>query len=188
MNLPAICIDAGHGGRDHGAEYGSIIEKDVNIDIALRLRSLLLSSSPSWPVSLTRKDDEYLTLRTRGVIASSLNADFVLSIHVNAAESKYLRGAQSFVWPENELSERLARSAMMLMPDQLRRHELPFVVRKDNWTKRAYNVVKSFHQPCALIELGFATNDSDASFLMSEPGRIKIAVALLRSCLELIRQ
>jgi N-acetylmuramoyl-L-alanine amidase len=84
LDVQTIVIDPGHGGMDPGAigPMGTK-EKDVVLDIALRLRDRLLASG-RYNVILTRDDDSFMTLAQRVAMVNSVHADLFISLHVNA--------------------------------------------------------------------------------------------------------
>jgi N-acetylmuramoyl-L-alanine amidase len=91
-----IVVDAGHGGKDLGAKgHGGLLEKDVNLAIALRLRDILRSRY-KYSVVLSRGDDTFLSLEERGVIANKKNADIFVSVHANAAERRGAYGVETY--------------------------------------------------------------------------------------------
>jgi len=77
-----VVIDPGHGGKDPGATYGRLAEKDITLDIALRVASALRSQGVE--VVMTRTRDEYVDLDERVSIANRSGPDFFISIHANA--------------------------------------------------------------------------------------------------------
>lgn len=93
--IKKIVVDAGHGGHDPGAVGRSgLREKDVNLDIARRLAGLLRAKDID--VVMTRSVDKFITLIDRANIANRSNADFLVSIHSNAARSARLNGFEVF--------------------------------------------------------------------------------------------
>jgi len=78
------CLDPGHGGTDPGATAGTLVEKELNLDIAQRVRALL--DTTTYNVTLTR-DDNNTTLgnSARAQICNAASAQLVLSIHLNAS-------------------------------------------------------------------------------------------------------
>jgi N-acetylmuramoyl-L-alanine amidase len=91
-----IVVDAGHGGKDLGAKgHGGLLEKDVNLAIALRLRDIL-KSRYKYSVVLSRGDDTFLSLEKRGAIANKKNADVFVSVHANAAERRGAYGVETY--------------------------------------------------------------------------------------------
>jgi N-acetylmuramoyl-L-alanine amidase len=82
LEVRSVVIDPGHGGADPGATASGVAEKDVTLDVARRLRELLVAQKVV--VSLTREGDKTLSLRDRVVLANSKKADLFVSIHVNS--------------------------------------------------------------------------------------------------------
>lgn len=90
-----IVIDAGHGGKEHGAISDSgVSEKDITLDIALRL-SRLMEKTP-LEVILTRETDQTLPLEQRVAFANSNHADLFVSIHVNWMEPREIRPLETY--------------------------------------------------------------------------------------------
>jgi N-acetylmuramoyl-L-alanine amidase len=96
LRVGRIVIDAGHGGRDPGAQGPGYTEAELTLDIALRLERLL-TKEPGVEVVLTRRTDEYVGLQERTAIANSEGADLFLSIHANASRNRNARGIESYL-------------------------------------------------------------------------------------------
>ena len=91
-----IVLDPGHGGHDTGAIGPSgLMEKDVVLDLALRLRKLL-QDRLGVRVLMTRTGDVFVPLPERSAIANRAKADFMISLHVNAANSRGAVGFETF--------------------------------------------------------------------------------------------
>lgn len=89
-----VVIDAGHGGESLGTHIpGGLQEKDVTLDIALRLQRLL---ADEFEVVLTRDRDVEVSLQERGKLANESGADIFLSIHVNWIENRSTRGVETY--------------------------------------------------------------------------------------------
>lgn len=94
--LKTIAIDPGHGGRDAGAiGPQGLREKDVTMDIAVKLQSLLQERLPVQ-VIMTRTDDSFVSLEERAAIANRSKADVFISIHVNAAFRSQAVGFETY--------------------------------------------------------------------------------------------
>lgn len=92
----SIVIDPGHGGKDTGAiGPRGLKEKDVVLDIALRLRRLLVGRLGAR-VLLTRSDDTFVPLEERAAIANKAQADFFISLHVNSAPQVRATGVETY--------------------------------------------------------------------------------------------
>ena len=80
-----IAIDPGHGGSEPGAVVGSVKEKDLNLDIGLKLKKLLEESGAR--VFMIRDDDTFVSHFVRAGMANEVDADVFISIHNNSAGS-----------------------------------------------------------------------------------------------------
>ena len=91
-----IAIDAGHGGQDPGAiGAGGTKEKNVTIAIARKLRALL-NDDPMFTPVLTRTGDYFISVMGRSDVARKQNANFLVSIHADAAPNRDATGAVSY--------------------------------------------------------------------------------------------
>ncbi|GER92409.1 N-acetylmuramoyl-L-alanine amidase [hot springs metagenome] len=106
-----IVIDPGHGGHDPGAVGpGGLFEKDVVLDIALKVRDIIKNEYPFYDVVLTRDKDIFIPLKDRAKIANDIDADLFLSIHANASPNRYARGIETYFlnWTDDEEALRVA--------------------------------------------------------------------------------
>jgi N-acetylmuramoyl-L-alanine amidase len=84
LSVRTIVIDAGHGGHDPGAiGKGGLREKDLTLDIALRLKDRLEALDRDYRILLVREGDVFVPLSQRAAFANSHDADLFVSIHVN---------------------------------------------------------------------------------------------------------
>ena len=97
QGVKVIVLDAGHGGKDAGAVNGRHYEKDINLQLVLKVGALIESRMPEVKVVYTRKTDTALTLKQRADIAHKSNGDIYLSIHVNSA-TKTAQGAETCIF------------------------------------------------------------------------------------------
>lgn len=105
-----IVLDPGHGGKDPGAiGQNGLMEKDVVLDVALKVRELM-KDNPKYDIILTRENDTYIPLNERTEIANKVNADLFISIHVNASHNSYARGIETYLlnWTDDEEAIRVA--------------------------------------------------------------------------------
>lgn len=98
--LNKIVLDAGHGGSDSGAPKfkHDKNEKDINLDIVLKLGKMIKDSLPSLQVIYTRTTDFYPSLKDRHKVANEANADLFISIHVNATAGTSTKVASGYKW------------------------------------------------------------------------------------------
>jgi N-acetylmuramoyl-L-alanine amidase len=96
LKLGRVVIDAGHGGNDIGTHGPSgLVEKDVTLDVALRLGALL-QERLGTDVVYTRSDDTYVGLQERTQIANDHRADLFLSIHANSSPYREVGGVETY--------------------------------------------------------------------------------------------
>jgi N-acetylmuramoyl-L-alanine amidase len=96
LKIGRIVIDAGHGGHDSGTlGAGGIEEKDVVLDVALRLGKLLHDRLGA-EIVYTRADDTFIPLETRTAIANKAQADLFISVHANSSQDASARGVEVY--------------------------------------------------------------------------------------------
>ena len=97
LKINRIVIDPGHGGHDTGTigPHG-LLEKDVCLDVGLRLGRLIQEKLPGAGVIYTRKDDTFIPLEERTAIANEAKADLFISIHANSSRDKNARGVETY--------------------------------------------------------------------------------------------
>lgn len=92
-----LVIDAGHGGHDPGAIGRISKEKNINLNVALKLGRMVEQNCSDVKVVYTRKKDVFVALDRRAEIANNAKADLFISIHTNAlAKNKTVRGASTW--------------------------------------------------------------------------------------------
>jgi len=97
LKINRIVIDPGHGGHDTGTigPHG-LMEKDLCLDVALRLGSLIEQKLPGAEVIYTRQDDTFIPLEDRTKIANDAKADLFISIHANSSQDASARGVETY--------------------------------------------------------------------------------------------
>jgi N-acetylmuramoyl-L-alanine amidase len=95
LSIKKIVIDPGHGGKQTGAiSESGVAEKEITLDIGLRLRRLM--EQASFDVMMTRQTDQSIPLEERVAFANAKNADIFVSIHVNWMEPRELRPLETY--------------------------------------------------------------------------------------------
>ncbi len=164
-----ILIDAGHGGKDSGAVNGSVYEKDIALDIALRLGGLL--KGRGHEVVFSRKDDTFVSLNYRTELANEVGADVFISIHANSAVNKDANGTEVLVYDKNER-----------LGELLHKHLSADLGLKDRGIKerRDLAVLNGTKMPAVLVETAFLSNEYEKELLMSASFRQRCAEAILK--------
>lgn len=86
FKVEVVVIDPGHGGRDPGTHGAVLAEKDVVLKISLKVGALIEKNCPDVKVIFTRKDDRYMSLDDRAILAIKNKADVFICIHANASQ------------------------------------------------------------------------------------------------------
>ena len=97
LKIGRIVIDAGHGGHDTGTIGPTgLMEKDLCLDVALRLGKLIQQKLPGADVVFTRADDTFVPLEERTRVANEAKADLFISIHANSSRDNQARGIETY--------------------------------------------------------------------------------------------
>jgi N-acetylmuramoyl-L-alanine amidase len=97
LKIGRIVIDAGHGGHDTGTIGPTgLMEKDLCLDVAVRLGKIVQQRLPGADVVYTRSDDTFVPLEERTRIANEAKADLFISIHANSSHDHGARGVETY--------------------------------------------------------------------------------------------
>ncbi len=131
LKINRIVIDAGHGGHDTGTigPHG-LMEKDLCLDVAQRLGSLIEQKLPGADVVYTRNDDTFVPLEERTAIANRAQADLFISIHANSSHDGSARGVETYYlnFATTEESMEVASRENALSQESL--HDLQDIIKK----------------------------------------------------------
>ena len=152
-----MVIDAGHGGSDPGAVYNGLQEKNVNLNVALRVESKLKARGIT--VLMTRRTDVFHSLDYRAAYGVNNGADAFVSIHANAINNSGVSGSETFY--SSSTDPRAVHSKQLATFIQNRLYKA--MEHNNRGVKDAdFRVLASNPLPAALVELGFLTNATDA--------------------------
>ena len=169
--IAKIGIDPGHGGIDPGAiGKNGLLEKTVNLDVALQLRKLLQFNNIK--VVMTRESDTECSLAWRTKFLNAANCDLVVSIHCNSAE-KPADYIASFIIGEGGK----AQIAATFIQKQL--------VQTTGWPDGSvrtanFEILRDTIAPAVLIEMGFINNPEQEKWLSDITNRYKLATAIAK--------
>lgn len=183
-----VLIDVGHGGADSGkVGVNGALEKDINLQIAVQLQSLLEQSGIH--AVLTRDSDKGLyqendrnkklaDMKARIQMITDINADIVVSIHQNSYSKSSVSGAQVFYYTSSEEGQRLARSIQDGFDYALGERN----IRTIKANKDYYILV---HSPIVAVicECGFLSNPEEADLLTTSDYQQKIAQSICNGIL-----
>jgi N-acetylmuramoyl-L-alanine amidase len=172
-----IVLDGGHGGKDPGAVANGLQEKEINLDVSLRVKKLLETAGVE--VIMTRTNDTFLELAKRVEIANIHKADAFVSIHANAAANVNVNGTETF-WNSTHSSAESKKLAQHIQAQLLQK-----LGTNDRGVKEAnFHVIRNATMPSVLVELGFMTNKKEATQLASNDFRQKSAEAIFQGIME----
>ncbi len=190
-----VIIDAGHGGEDGGASHGELIEKDLNLEVALCLSDIYALFG--YNSSLTRADDRLLydhfndledytgrkktyDLRNRLRIAEESGASLFIGIHMNKFSIEKYNGLQTYYSPNTEGSNKVAT----LIQSYARKYLMPENDRSIKSATDAIYILNRIKIPAVLVECGFLSNPYERELLSTKEYRRKLAAVIFASSAE----
>ena len=121
QGVKVVVIDAGHGGsRFPGAGYNGFAEKNINLQVALKLGALIEKNLPDVKVVYTRTTDKMFSsvlsedLQARADIAHRNSGDLFISIHANAHRNSEVRGVETLIMGETSMEQRVNQNALYI--------------------------------------------------------------------------
>lgn len=177
-----VIIDPGHGGKDPGALSSDkqTKEKDLNLTIGLKLKKKL--ENIGVKVYMTRDYDVYVGLYDRAYIANDLQADAMVSLHINANESSVPSGIQVLYSNTNSASKGFASTLLSKLLSYATGALNKGVVERPNLV-----LLRESKIPTVLAELGFISNSNDLRNLRDELYQDKIVEGLYQGILQSLK-
>src|SRR5215469_10317560 len=137
LKIGRIVIDPGHGGHDTGTIGPTgLMEKDLCLDVALRLGKIIEQRLPGADVVYTRSDDTFIPLEERTGIANEAKADLFISIHANSSRDMDARGIETYYLNLKGTSEAMEVAARENATAQEGVHELESLVKRIAQTEK----------------------------------------------------
>lgn len=165
-----LYIDPGHGGSDPGAVGNGLQEKDIVLDIALKLRSILTNEYSGVKIKMSRTDDKTVSLSQRTSEANAWKADFFISIHTNAANS-VAQGYEDFIYTGLSSTSQSAKIQNIIHPEIVSINQLKNRGKK----KGNFHVLRETKMSALLTENGFIDHPDDASKMKNNAWRDAVA-------------
>src|SRR5437016_6575933 len=137
LKIGRIVIDPGHGGHDTGTIGPTgLMEKDLCLDVALRLGKIIEQRLPGADVVYTRSDDTFVPLEERTNMANQAKADLFISIHANSSRDHAARGIETYYLNLKGSAEAMEVAARENATAQGGIHELQDLVLKITRTEK----------------------------------------------------
>jgi N-acetylmuramoyl-L-alanine amidase len=182
---PRIIVDAGHGGKDVGASYKGIIEKNITLSLALKLEKQLIRRG--YKVYMTRDKDKHLTLRKRTDYANGKKGSLFISLHTNAAPRKranyiyngievfYLQGRTRRTRYSNRkiYTSRWKKAKSRQICKEIKKGMLncvrkEYTVRDKGIKRKNFWVLRGTKMPSLLVENGYITDKYEGKRLTDD--------------------
>jgi N-acetylmuramoyl-L-alanine amidase len=188
-----VILDPGHGGQDSGAMCGSVLEKDLALDVARRVDRLL--QAQGLATLMTRVGDAYVSLADRAALANRVRDCVFVSIHFNEANKPVSSGVETY-YAVRQMTSGKSALASWLPFLQRASAESPngesqnlaglvqdsLVVRTGSVNRgtkaEQFFVIANVRHPAVLVEGGFLTNKEDSARISSEDYREQLAAAI----------
>jgi N-acetylmuramoyl-L-alanine amidase len=199
LKIGRIVIDPGHGGHDTGTiGKGGLREKDLVLDVALQLRSML-EEKLGAEVILTRDRDVFVSLEDRTAIANQRQADVFVSIHANSSSNRATSGVETYFLSfartaaerDRDLQDLVAKIARADKSAESR--ELAAILQRQLYTgarrlfpsprnrgvrSAPFIVLIGANMPSVPAEVAFISNPRDEKLLKKEDNKQRLAKAL----------
>lgn len=180
---PKIVIDAGHGGKDLGAQAKTVPvtqEKALNLQTAVMLEAFLRKMG--YQTILTRGDDYFVPLDLRAQFANSNEATVFVSVHYNSAPSKEAEGVEVYFYEAGEENAARSQESRLLAESVLEQIVKATECRSRGVKHGNFAVIRETKMPAILVEGGFVSNEKelgklrDPDYLKTLAGSIAIGV------------
>ena len=187
-----IFLDPGHGGRDSGAFYYNIAEKDLNMQVYKKLRKEL--EGLGYTVLTSRESDVYVDFVTeRSKMVNKTNADMFISIHFNATSSSAsnISGIQTYSYEQNPDYPTKINSQWHNHPDRISEsNRLAAAIHSsllaETGAKNAgllhgsFAVLRETNKPAVLLELGYMSNFDENQRIRNDAYQNKLVKGIVK--------
>ena len=177
-----IVLDPGHGGREVGATYGGVYEKDINLKIVNYTKEELEKNGVR--VYMTRINDTTTSLSSRASLANSINADLFVSIHNNAMINKSTIKGTEVLYPTSTIVKNgitaysLASHLQKVVSNEAGTYNKGIINRNNLY------VLNHTKMPAVIVEVAYMTNSSDLKKLKNQEFLEKVGRAIAKGILE----
>jgi len=197
--LPSVVIDPGHGGKDEGTQWRGLAEKDLTLDVGLRLEKFLKQAG--FPTVLTRRDDVFIPLSERVRLTNQYTDAIFVSIHFNSDPTGTTTGIQTHFAKHKDVADpdwawigffaKQDPSVPDTSEDLAGAIETAVVTRTDARNRGIYAndfyVVHHTRCPAVLVEGGFISNAFEAQLLRNDAYRDRLAEGIAEGVMGYIK-
>ncbi len=159
-----IVIDVGHSGQDKDTQRDDLVEKDIVLDIAKKIKAM--NKDENLEIILTRGSDTYPTLSDRTSFINELNPEMTISLHINSAYKNNKKKDSEIYYQDNENSKKITNALAEKLGNCLTKTMNLHILNKST-------------NPAIMLELGYLSNEDDRKKLSSEEGKVAFAEKIL---------
>ena len=180
-----VIVDPGHGEIDSGTDGFGFFEKDIVLSVSKYVEELNRNER-DLKIYLTRHEDVLPGLAERAEYANGLDADYFVSVHINAAEEMpeidgtevyYYKDVENALIGNEECADIMCRNITKSAGTKARESKY-----------ESFEVIRVAKMPSVLCEIGFITNEKEAKFMGSEEGQRKIAQGIYNGIKEVLEK
>jgi len=176
-----VVIDPGHGATDPGTNGFGVIEKDVNLDVALKLIAML-EADGRVKVYSTRVDDVYPTLPERAKFANEVG-DLFISIHHNAVKDRpTVSGTETHYFAHS--NDATIGISCKSVAEIMQKHMLTLGFKDRKLFSSNFQVLRETTIPAVLLECGYLTNQEESGIIATPEYRVRAAAAAFEGIIE----
>jgi N-acetylmuramoyl-L-alanine amidase len=168
-----IALDAGHGGRDPGAVVDDVLEKDLNLQIVVRLRELI-DAEPNLVAKPTRTLDIFVPLEDRIRIAEEAGAAIYVSVHINSFDTSNAEGIETIVADTRPLDD-----DSWVLGELIQDGLVAATGARDRGTRSQESYLQRTEIPAVSAEVGYLTNPDEMTKLVDPEYQQRIAEGIL---------
>ena len=171
-----IIIDPGHGGPDVGATRNNVFEKDLNLDVAKKVYTILTKAG--YKVEMTRNNDVNPTLQERCDFSNQRKAVVFVSIHTNASVKEEPNGIETHFYHDKSIE----------LSNTVHKHLISETNAVDRGTiKSMFYVINHTNVPSILVEMGYISNSKERNALQTKERQDKTAKAIADGIIEYLK-
>lgn len=181
-----VVVDAGHGGVGVGTTQGDIYEKDINLQVTMRLKEMF-EKQDQVKVYYTRLEDIGYSVYERVDFANSLKADFFVSVHSNSYEGTDEVNGTEVLYSKNKTDATYHSKwfARIMLKEVAKASDIK---KRDLVDGDYVHIIRSAKMPVALVEMGYMTNKADFKILQSESGQKKLAEGIYKGIMSAVKE
>lgn len=167
-----VVIDAAHGGKDFGADYNGILEKQLTDAVAQKIKER--NKDSEIVLHFTRTDDTFMSLEERVNAINAIKPDLVLSLHVNASFKNTDRSGMEFFISDASSSYQKSAELTKKLANKFESEKFTVAV-----INAPFYMLKRSTIPAVVFEMGYLSNKTDREYLTNPKSQEQIAAIVL---------